>query len=94
MENLQPRQVSALGRIEPLDGILKVSLPNSLSNDSIRQVLVEEGQIVEQGQPLAILETQPVLQANLTKAEAEVTAAQRALDAQISVIDRYRAERR
>ncbi|QNI54363.1 ABC exporter membrane fusion/ DevB family [Synechococcus sp. BIOS-E4-1] len=92
--SLQPRRVSALGRIEPLDGILKVSLPNSLSNDSIRQVLVEEGEVVEQGQPLALLETQPVLKANLIKAEAEVTASQRALDAQISVIDRYRAEQR
>ena len=93
-ELLQPQQVSALGRIEPLDGLLKVGLPNALSNDTIRQVLVEVGQVVEQGQPLAILETQPVLQANLTKAEAEVTAAQRGLDAQRSVIDRYRAERR
>ena len=93
-ESLQPRRVSALGRIEPLDGILKVSLPNSLSNDSIRQVLVEEGQVVKQGQPLALLETQTLLKANLTKAEAEVTAAQRALNAQISVIDRFRAERR
>ena len=71
-----------------------MSLPNSLSNGSIRQVLVEEGQRVERGQPLAILETQPVLKANLTKAEAEVTVAQRALDAQISVIERYEAERR
>ncbi len=93
-ESVQPRQVSALGRIEPLDGILTVSLPNSLSNDSIRQVLVEEGQVVEQGQPMAILETQPVLKADLTKAKAEVTAAQRALDAQLSVIERYRAEHR
>ena len=48
-ERLQPRQVSALGRIEPLDGILKVSLPNSLSNDSIRQVLVEEGRLLNRG---------------------------------------------
>jgi|TARA_B100001121_G_scaffold276919_1_gene266524 HlyD family secretion protein len=93
-ETLQPQQVSALGRIEPLDGILKVGLPNALSNDTIREVLVQQGQIVERGEPLAVLETQPVLQANLTKAKAEVTAAQRALDAQISVIDRYRAERR
>ena len=93
-ESVQPRQVSALGRIEPLDGILKVSLPNSLSNDSIRQLLVGEGQVVEQGQPLAVLETQSVLKANLTKAEAEVIAAQRGLDAQRSVIDRYRAEQR
>ncbi|KZR87354.1 Macrolide export protein MacA [Synechococcus sp. MIT S9509] len=92
--SLQPRRVSALGRIEPLDGILKVSLPNSLSNDSIRQVLVEEGEVVERGQALALLETQPVLKADLIKAEAEVTASQRALDAQISVIDRYRAEQR
>ena len=65
--------MSALGRIEPLNGILKVNLPNSLSNDRIRKVLVEEGQVVEQGQPQAILETQPVLKANLAKAEAEVT---------------------
>ena len=93
-ENLQPRQVSALGRIEPLDGILKVGLPNALSNDTIRRVLVEEGEAVDEGQPLAVLETQPVLKANLTRANAEVTAAQRSLDAQISVIARYRAEER
>ena len=93
-QTIQPRQVSALGRIEPLDGILKVGLPNALSNDTIRQVLVEEGEAVEQGQSLAVLETQPVLKANLTRANAEVIAAQRSLDAQISVIARYRAEER
>ena len=59
-QTIQPRQVSALGRIEPLDGILKVGLPNALSNDTIRQVLVEEAEAVEQGQSLAVLETQPV----------------------------------
>ena len=93
-ETLQTRQVSALGRIEPLDGILKVGLPNALSNDTIRRVLMEEGEAVDEGQPLAVLETQPVLKANLTRANAEVTAAERSLDAQISVTARYRAEER
>ena len=32
---LLPRQVAALGRIEPLGGISKVSVPSSLTNDTL-----------------------------------------------------------
>ena len=54
---LLPRQVSALGRIEPLGGISKVSVPSSLTNDRVRDILVKEGQEVRKGQPLAVLES-------------------------------------
>jgi len=87
-----PRRVSALGRIEPLGGISKVSVPSSLSNDRVREILVSEGQRVERGQPLAILESFDTLQAAARKSEASIAVAERKLRSQDAVIRRYRAE--
>jgi len=87
-----PRRVSALGRIEPLDGISKVSVPSSLSNDRVREILVKEGQRVEAGQSLAILESYDSLQATVEKSKASITVAERKLRSQDAVIRRYRAE--
>ena len=89
---LLPRQISAIGRIEPLEGISKVSVPSSLSNDPVRQILIQEGEHVEAGQPLAILESIDPLNATVRKSEASLLVAQRKLSAQDSVIRRYRAE--
>jgi HlyD family secretion protein len=87
-----PRRVSALGRIEPLGGISKVSVPSSLSNDRVREILVSEGQRVEQGQPLAILESFDTLKAAAQKSQASIAVAERKLRSQEAVIRRYRAE--
>ena len=89
---LLPRQISALGRIEPLTGISKVSVPSSLSNDRVREILIREGEQVEIGQPLAILESIDPLSATVRKSEASLQVAQRKLSAQDSVIRRYRAD--
>ena len=89
---LLPRQISAIGRIEPLEGISKVSVPSSLSNDPVRKILVQEGEHVEAGQPLAILESIDPLNATVRKSEASLLVAQRKVSAQDSVIRRYRAE--
>lgn len=89
---LLPRRVSAIGRLEPLGGVSKVSVPSSLSNDRVREVLVQEGQRVAQGQALAILESQVPLDAAVRKARASIGVAERKLSAQDSVIRRYRAE--
>jgi HlyD family secretion protein len=86
-----PRKVSAIGRVEPLGGISKVSVPSSLSNDRIREILVREGQQVEKGQPLAILESIETLQASVQRSKASITVAQRKLSSQDNVIRRYRA---
>lgn len=86
------RRVSALGRIEPLGGISKVSVPSSLSNDRVREILVNEGQRVEPGQPLAILESFDSLNATAQKSKASIAVAERKLRSQDAVIRRYRAE--
>jgi len=89
---LLPRQISALGRIEPLTGISRVSVPSSLSNDRVREILIREGEQVEVGQSLAILESIEPLSATVRKSEASLQVAQRKLSAQDSVIRRYRAD--
>ena len=89
---LLPRQVSALGRIEPLDGISKVSVPSSLSNDRVREILVKDGQEVRKGQPLAVLESLDTLESSVRKSEASIRVAQSKLAAQDSVIARYKAD--
>ena len=69
---LLPRQISAIGRIEPLEGVSKVSVPSSLINDPVRKILIHEGDFVVAGQPLAILESIDPLSATVRKSEASV----------------------
>ena len=71
-----PRQVSALGRLEPEGKIRKISLPSSLSGDRIEKLLVEENQIVKAGTPLAILNSALARKASLEEAQQEVKVAQ------------------
>lgn len=89
---LLPRQVSAQGRIEPLGGISQVSVPSSLSNDRVREILVKEGQEVRKGQPLAVLESIDTLESSVRKSAAEIRVAESKLAAQDSVIARYKAD--
>ena len=67
-----PRQVSALGRIEPESKIRKVSLAGSVSGDRIEKLLVKEDEQVKQGQPLAILNSYGTLKAALDEATEQI----------------------
>lgn len=87
-----PRRIAALGRVEPLDRVVKLSVSASLSNDTIAQLLVKQGDAVQQGQVLAILSSQESLQRDLRSATAAMEVARRKLAAQDSVIARYRGE--
>ena len=87
-----PRRIAALGRVEPLDRVVKLSVPASLSNDAVRQLLVKEGQTVSQGQPVAVMDSGESLERSVEEAEAAVRVAERRLGAQASVISRQRAE--
>ena len=89
---LLPRQVSALGRIEPLGGISKVSVPSSLSNDRVKEILVKDGQEVRKGQPLAVLESLDTLESSVRQSAAAIRVAESKLAAQDSVIARYKAD--
>lgn len=67
--------VVALGRIEPRDGILSLGVPNP---DRIREIEVEEDDLVVEGQTLAVLDSE----------------AMRKLDIDIACIQRAQADKR
>lgn len=87
-----PRRIAALGRVEPLDRVVQLSVPASLSQDTIRDLRVKEGDSVRKGQVLAVLESQPSLERSVRQSAAAVQVARRKLAAQSSVIARYQAE--
>ncbi len=66
--------VTALGRLEPEGEITRLSA--SSSSQRLAQVLVSEGDIVQAGQAIAILDSIDIRKAALEEAEAKVKAAQ------------------
>jgi HlyD family secretion protein len=69
--------VAALGRVEPLDGVLRVAGPSSPSTQVVNRLLVDEGDRVEAGQLLATLDTDSILAATVRELEAELQYAER-----------------
>ncbi|MGH7894177.1 MAG: efflux RND transporter periplasmic adaptor subunit [Candidatus Binatia bacterium] len=70
-----PRRVTALGRIEPKDGILRIAGP-SRPSVVISRLLVEEGDRVQTGQELAELDTVTADEAAVSKAQAALRNAE------------------
>lgn len=64
----EPTTVRALGRLEPAGGVRAISVP---LGDRVRQVLVEEGERVQEGQQLALLESYPDRQAELALVQSQ-----------------------
>jgi HlyD family secretion protein len=82
--------VSALGRIEPLGGIIHVavgSTPEAISGSVLGELLVAEGDRVEAGQLLAVTGSAPVVAAQVHTAETELEQAVRAAEAAQSKAD-------
>ena len=71
-----PLGVGALGRIEPLYGVLRVSGPSSPSANVVKRLLVEEGDRVEAGELLATIDTDTILEASVREHEAELKYAE------------------
>jgi HlyD family secretion protein len=63
--------VVALGRLQPEGEVIKISSPNA-QDSRVNQILIREGQRVEAGQLLAILQGQDRRTADLRNAQAEV----------------------
>jgi len=74
----QDGTITALGRLEPKDGVLRVSGP-SLPVVVIAELRVEEGDFVEEGQVLAVLDSHALRKAKLEEARAELDSAEREL---------------
>jgi len=73
------RAVSALGRLEPRDGIFEVSGP-STSSVVIADLRVEEGDRVQQGDVIAILDSHALYEAEVQRFRAQLANAQRELE--------------
>jgi HlyD family secretion protein len=71
-------RVAALGRLEPGEGVIRVAGPPRPAV-VIEQLLVEEGDRVEEGQPIATLAGIGVQQADVARLRAELANAEREL---------------
>ena len=69
------RQISALGRLEPITEVIKISVPAALSNDRVAKLLVKRGDRVEAGQLIAAMDSRFRLENALIQAEAQLNVA-------------------
>lgn len=74
-----PGVVVGLGKLLPGSRILTIATPYGAGDARILELRVREGQRVEAGAILAVLDSAPVLQAALNTAEATIAARQAAL---------------
>jgi HlyD family secretion protein len=77
-DSAAPSSVTALGRLQPRHGIIRVAGP-SRPSVVIAKLLVEEGDRVEGGQPIAVLDTRDEDEARVARTKAELANAQRDL---------------
>lgn len=79
-QQASPQAVSALGRLEPADGIQRLaapSLPGITAGVVIRELRAAEGDTVEPGQILAVADIEGQLAAGLQEAKAALELARR-----------------
>ncbi|MDX2241082.1 MAG: ABC exporter membrane fusion protein [Leptolyngbyaceae cyanobacterium bins.302] len=72
----QIKTVTALGRLEPQGEIIKLSAPTSTNGNRVEQLLVQEGDPVQAGQIIAILDSRDQLEAAYEQAQEDVRVAQ------------------
>ncbi|MBW4644573.1 MAG: ABC exporter membrane fusion protein [Goleter apudmare HA4340-LM2] len=75
---IQPvvKTVTALGRLEPKEEVIKLAAPNAGEGNRVEQLLVKEGDRVHVGQVIAIMDGRDRLQASLGEAQRQVQVAQ------------------
>ena len=72
--------VTALGRIEPTGEVIKLTAPSGVSGAIVTEIKVSEGDWIEQGQTVAILDGFEQGLATVEEAKTRVAIAQRKLD--------------
>lgn len=70
------KTVTALGRLEPKEEVIKLAAPNAGEGNRVEQLLVKEGDRVKLGQVIAIMDGRDRLQASLKEAQRQVQVAQ------------------
>ena len=71
--------ITSLGRIEPKDGVMQIAGP-STPGAVIGRLLINEGNRVEEGERIAIMDTYALNKAEAKRLEAELTNAARELE--------------
>ncbi len=74
------QKVTALGRLEPEAEVIKLSAPLVLDGDRMAKILVKEGDRVQAGQVIAVLDSRDRLQTAVLQAQKQVRVAQAQLD--------------
>ncbi|APB33193.1 secretion protein HlyD [Gloeomargarita lithophora Alchichica-D10] len=72
--------IAALGRIQPEGEIITLSAPSSIEGARVSEILVQEGEVVRQGQVLANLDTTSKRRVEVQLAANEVAIAQAQLN--------------
>jgi HlyD family secretion protein len=72
----KPTKVTALGRLEPRAEVVKLSAPQSLDGDRVAELLVKQGDRVQENQVIAILDSRDRLHAALLETQEKVRNAQ------------------
>jgi HlyD family secretion protein len=80
----QEKSISSLGRIEPNDGVIRLSGPsgNGVTGAVIKELLVTEGDWVEQGQVVAYTDSYNLRKAEVSRLQAILDNAQREMNRQ------------
>ena len=68
---VEPTAISAIGRLEPKDGLRRIAGP-SRPSVVIGKLLVEEGDSVTEGQPIAVLDDVSVLEGHVARLRAQL----------------------
>ncbi|WP_392480511.1 HlyD family efflux transporter periplasmic adaptor subunit [Nostoc sp. C110] len=74
------KTVTALGRLEPNGEVMKLSATSSTEGSLLQKLLVKEGDRVNAGQVIAIMDSRDRLQASLVEAQKQVQVAKSNLD--------------
>ncbi|MBM0741102.1 ABC exporter membrane fusion protein [Phormidium sp. CLA17] len=72
----KPTKVTALGRLEPRTEVLKLSAPQALDGDRVVELLVKQGERIQTGQVIAVLDSRDRLQSALQEAQEKIRNAQ------------------
>ena len=70
------KTVTALGRLEPSGEIIQISVSSAAEGNQIDELLVNEGDEIEKGQTIAVLDSRDRLEAALNQAKEQVRVAQ------------------
>jgi HlyD family secretion protein len=85
-----PRAVGALGKIMPMKGFYKVAGPTNMMPCRIDQLLVHEGDDLQVGEPVAIVDTDLTLPSDVAERYQQAAAKMAAYTLARSEYDRYK----